>query len=272
MCSDLRDAYSFGWWCDPPETAEYGKVEYCSFGYCAEVSVDLSRPTYVPYNGTDRREFQAYCSKAQDLFGQNLRTASTIDLCHGQSLYAEGCLCVPPQERNIDEDYLGADTKSKKQVLVWTSRASAILSFVGACYIAFNVKQKTERHTKMKVYHQLVLGMAAFDVVTAVAWGFATLPINDDEGYDIYGARGTDASCKAQGFFIQLGFASIFYNVSLATYYYLVVQWNWKESQLRKISTWLHVPPIVLGLALSFGSLPFYEGFDVSYSAKYEAK
>ena len=51
----------------------------------------------------------------------------------------------------------------------------------------------------MAVYHELVLGMAVFDLVTAVAWSFASTPVNDSEGYEVYGAHGTNASCRAQG-------------------------------------------------------------------------
>jgi hypothetical protein len=104
--------------------------------------------------------------------------------------------------------------------------------------------------------------MAIFDLVTALAWSFATLPIDDTSGYSIYGAKGSEASCRAQGFFIQLGLISVFYNVSLATYYWLVLACGWKETALRKISLWLVVLPIVFGLGLALGGLPYYKGLD----------
>ena len=129
-------------------------------------------------------------------------------------MFANGCLCVKAEDRNMASEYLGADTTAKKKGLVWISRVAALLSFLGACYIVHDVYSTTKR--RLKVYHQLVLGMVMFDLVTALAWSFGTLPIDDDESYDVFGARGTDASCRAQGFFIQLGFTSIFYNVSLA--------------------------------------------------------
>lgn len=65
---------------------------------------------------------------------------------------------------------------------------------------------------------QLVLGMSVFDIIGAIAWMFSTAPINSDF---VYGAVGTEATCKIQGFAFQLGFTSIFYNVSLSTYYLL---------------------------------------------------
>lgn len=67
-------------------------------------------------------------------------------------------------------------------------------------------------------HSQLVLGMSLFDIIGAIAWMFSTAPINSDF---VYGAAGTEATCKTQGFAFQLGFTSIFYNVSLSTYYLL---------------------------------------------------
>ena len=70
-----------------------------------------------------------------------------------------------------------------------------------------------------------MLGMSIFDVVSAISWGLTTAPIPAYNKYGdptlMYGAIGDTASCKAQGFFIQLSFTSIFYNVALSTYYLL---------------------------------------------------
>ena len=67
--------------------------------------------------------------------------------------------------------------------------------------------------------------MSIFDVVSAIAWGLTTVPIPEYNKFGdptkMYGAIGDTASCKAQGFFIQLSFTSIFYNVTLSTYYLL---------------------------------------------------
>jgi hypothetical protein len=72
---------------------------------------------------------------------------------------------------------------------------------------------------------QIMLGMSTFDVVGAIAWGLSTAPIPVYNKYgdpsSMYGAVGNPASCKTQGFFIQLSFTSIFYNVTLSAYYLL---------------------------------------------------
>lgn len=72
---------------------------------------------------------------------------------------------------------------------------------------------------------QIMLGMSTFDLVGAIAWGLSTAPIPVYNKYgdpsSMYGAIGNPATCKTQGFFIQLSFTSIFYNVTLSTYYLL---------------------------------------------------
>ena len=94
-----------------------------------------------------------------------------------------------------------------------------MLSFFGASFILWDIL--SSRKARAMVYHQLLIGMAIFDITTAVSWSFASAPINpndpdDPDAFFIQGAMGNDATCKAQAFFIQLGFTSIFYNVSLA--------------------------------------------------------
>lgn len=61
------------------------------------------------------------------------------------------------------------------------------------------------------------------------------------------------------GFFILLGYGSIFFNNSLSIYYVLVVVYNWKNYQLKKVQPWLLSIPVVLAFAIAFSGIPFYE-------------
>lgn len=100
--------------------------------------------------------------------------------------------------------------------------------------------------------------MAVFDIITAVAWSFATAPIDKAEAPHVEGAIGNESTCIAQAFFIQLGFTSVFYNVSLALYYALVVALGWRESQLKTIQGYLLLLPPIVGLGLAFGGITSY--------------
>jgi len=119
-----------------------------------------------------------------------------------------------------DQPYLGADTDSKKVALIWMARSSTFLTVFGAGDILYDVGSNPKN--RKTVYHQLLFAMAAFDVVTGLAWALSTTPVPKDKFW-IYGAVGNIATCKIQAFLVQLGFTSIFYNVSLALYYLLVI-------------------------------------------------
>lgn len=157
-------------------------------------------------------------------------------------------------------NYLGTTSDAERKALIWASRLSAFLSLAGASYILFDIL--SHRQTRQTVYHKLLLGMATFDMVTAIAWLFATAPVDKELGGHIEGAMGDELTCTAQAFFIQLGFTSVFYNVSLAVYYLLVIAYSWREFQLQKIQVFLHGIPVTIGLGLAFGGIPSYEVFE----------
>jgi hypothetical protein len=72
---------------------------------------------------------------------------------------------------------------------------------------------------------QIMLAMSTFDLSGCIAWSLSTVAIpkytSNGAPTFIYGAEGNNISCKIQGFLFQLNFTSIFYNISLSTYYLL---------------------------------------------------
>ena len=162
---------------------------------------------------------------------------------------------------NGERDYLGAESPSQKRVLQWLPRVSAILSLLGSAYIIWDsVRDKVKRRS---VYHQLMFAISVFDVFGSIAWGFTTLPIPKIDEFGepstIYGARGTEATCTAQGFFIQLGYTSIFYNMSLSFYYVMVIRYDMREHQIKKYQWFLFLPALIAGLGLACGGISHYE-------------
>ena len=77
--------------------------------------------------------------------------------------------------------------------------------------------------------------------------------------YYVEGSKGNNATCKAQGFFIQMGTIAAFINVSLAVFYFCVIKLAWGEMRVNKIRRWLLLCPITVGLAFAFAGIPFYE-------------
>jgi hypothetical protein len=103
-------------------------------------------------------------------------------------------------------EYFGADTRQKHQaVLAWVPCAVGLVSLMASFRDIFPDKKK-----RQSLYHQLVVVLAFFDcIVASLVWivGTAAIPEIDPHGVPsgVYGARGNDASCRAQGFFVQLG-------------------------------------------------------------------
>ena len=95
-----------------------------------------------------------------------------------------------------------------------------------------------------------MLTLSIFDLLGSLAIAFTTLPLPTKDY--MYGSKGNNATCTAQGFFIQLGTTSSFVSVSLALYYLLRIKYSWSERKIQKEKIWLLACPIVIGLVMAF--------------------
>lgn len=153
--------------------------------------------------------------------------------------------------------YAGANSEAKKNALVWLPRVGAFLSMIGSTMMIIGVCFDEKR--KKKVIGNLIITLCAFDIVGSIGYAFTSYatPIEDY----IQGANGSDASCKAQGFFIQVGTISLYVNVSIAFYYLLIIQYSWREHRLVKsrVHYLLFVVPIIFGAIFAFAGIPYYD-------------
>lgn len=131
-----------------------------------------------------------------------------------------------PQRRT----YAGAETRTEQIVLAWAPRLPAILSIVGSLSILVFTRKRP-----FTMYHQLMMGMSVTDIFSSICWFFSTWPV-PPIGPDalIWGASGNLTWCKTQGILFILGTGSIWYNVSLAVYYKLVILHGWRERKFTK--------------------------------------
>mmetsp|Transcript_17359 Transcript_17359/g.28079 ORF Transcript_17359/g.28079 Transcript_17359/m.28079 type:complete len:461 (+) Transcript_17359:435-1817(+) len=182
---------------------------------------------------------------------------SDSDTCDLLTNFAYICGC-----NDGVRSYLGADTIEKLAILTWLPRASGFLSIVGSSLIIYDVSKNSQnRHSLM---HQLLVGISVGDIIGALCYCLSTLPITEyhpDYGLylGIYGAKGNEKTCTAQGFFVQLGYMSVFFNLALSTYYLVVVKYGMRESQIKRYRYRFLLPPVVIGLALAFAGIPFYD-------------
>jgi len=116
-----------------------------------------------------------------------------------------------------------------------------------------------DEQKRKKVIGELIIAFSFFDIIGSIGYAFTTYPTPEED--HIYGGLGNEASCKAQGFFIQIGIISLYLNVSIAFYYLLIIQYSWRENRLRKswVYRMLFVVPISVGSVFAFAGIPFYD-------------
>lgn len=133
---------------------------------------------------------------------------------------------------------------------------TGLLSVLGSLFILLDILHPRNRPKKLRaVYHRLLLGMSVSDLCSSVAMALSTWPI--PKGTSVYAASGTQGTCTAQGFFVQMGTAAPLYNGFLAVYYLLTVRYNWSRTHGRMI-TWerrFHVFAWILTVGMAFAAM-----------------
>jgi len=229
----------------------------CSF--CAEKNGTQS----TTCSDVDRWDME-YPKRTLRLFGtRDIECWAVADFYRSLNINADSPYCESARRFNYvcgcsdSVGYAGADSKAKRSALVWMPRIGAILSILGSIGMIISVLNDKER--RKKVIGELIIALSCFDIIGSLGYAFASLPI-PKEDY-ILGAKGNTASCKAQGFFIQLGTTSLYINVSIAFYYLLIIQFSWRERRLRKSRVYylLYAVPITIGAIFAFAAIPYYE-------------
>lgn len=115
-------------------------------------------------------------------------------------------------------------------------RITGVMSWLGSFSIAIDVFRKHHKggnsnsnKNKPTTYHRLMLGMSLCDMAFSGALMMTTWPIPADTP-GVHAAYGTEATCKTQAFFMQMGIGAPFYNLCLAIYYYLFIVKNIRPS------------------------------------------
>eukprot|EP00545_Synedropsis_sp_CCMP1620_P004638 CAMPEP_0119011870 /NCGR_PEP_ID=MMETSP1176-20130426/5938_1 /TAXON_ID=265551 /ORGANISM="Synedropsis recta cf, Strain CCMP1620" /LENGTH=862 /DNA_ID=CAMNT_0006964745 /DNA_START=103 /DNA_END=2691 /DNA_ORIENTATION=+ len=157
--------------------------------------------------------------------------------------------------------YMGADTDAQKQAIVWVSRFFSLISLIGSSLIWYDIL--SNKRKRKQVYNRLIFMMSIFDATTSIGLliGAAAQPEESAQGtfVNYLGSEGTKATCKVQGFLIELGITSVFYNLLLSIYYKLTIVDGWREERLKRSQKWFHGIPLLFGFGLAFAGLPFYD-------------
>mmetsp|Transcript_1171 Transcript_1171/g.3013 ORF Transcript_1171/g.3013 Transcript_1171/m.3013 type:complete len:493 (-) Transcript_1171:993-2471(-) len=126
--------------------------------------------------------------------------------------------------------------------------------FQGSLSIVYDIlKRRKKRRT---TYHQLLLGISVFDIFGSTAYTLIAVMAPYEAGF--YLSRGNQTTCILQGFMIQLGYTSIYYNACLSLYFVFVICHGWKETQFKQYLRYVHTVVVLVGITLAFVGIPFY--------------
>ena len=169
-------------------------------------------------------------------------------------------------------------TELQKQLSSILPHITGFMSWLGSLSIAIDVARKYIHHrrgdtnaSKPTAYHRLILGMSLCDMCASGGFMMSTWPMPTSIT-DAWDTRGTDGTCTAQGFFIQLGIGVPFYNLCLAMYYYLVIVRNsqlngWAETCMHFVSVGYAVSAAISALVMDlFGYATFWCWIKGEYS------
>jgi len=128
---------------------------------------------------------------------------------------------------------------------------SLCCSFWIVLEVLFDEDSKRGVRKRENVYNRLLMGMSVYDIFYSV-WNFAsTWPVPRGTP-DVFQPIGTQRTCIAQGYFLQIaGLGVPLYNAMLSVYYLLVIRYNISERTLRtRVEPAMHISVFVL----SFGT------------------
>jgi hypothetical protein len=134
------------------------------------------------------------------------------------------------------------------RMLPITGQCMGALSCIASAYIVKSVLQDPQK--RKNTYHRIMLFMSITDFITTFFLFFlGTWPI--PRGYHVF-AVGNVYTCDTVGFISTWGIITgPFFKCSLATYYLLLMKYNWRSRKFGKIEKWLIGLPITAGLVVS---------------------
>ncbi len=146
----------------------------------------------------------------------------------------------------------------ESMLLAILPKGPALLSLFSSSAIIIKTCHKTANDRS--VLDRIMIGLSVTDIIISINYFLGTWLIPSGTVGDfgpIYGAFGTDATCKISGFFTQYAVASTMYNASLATYFLLTIHYNKHERDLEKVERWFHIIPTSFAIFTSVFALIF---------------
>ncbi len=158
-----------------------------------------------------------------------------------------------PMEDLIKWNIEWKDTHSKNLSIL--SGTSGITSTISSSTLIWMILRSHQGLSTTQ--HRLLLGLCICDIMSSLSYSTFNAAVPSEMNYLVWNARGNDASCTAQGFFVSLGvFCGLYYNTALNLYFLAVIKYEKSDECIRtKIEPFLHAVPIILSFAYSISLL-----------------
>jgi hypothetical protein len=140
------------------------------------------------------------------------------------------------------------NVQARIDYIFYVACVAAPLSVIGSLLTLLTI-YRSKQHSS--TYHRLVTGIATYDIMLSSSLSFGPFLLPAETG--LPGAKGTTATCAAQGFFTYLGTLSFAYSAMLMWYYVAVIRYSVTEAFLAKwIEPWMHIFPATYYLVTAF--------------------
>ena len=106
---------------------------------------------------------------------------------------------------------MGGNEHAQAKSLAIVSIFTSTLSFLGSVLIILDVLADTTTKTKNKpqsVYHRIMVGLSVADAMNSLGMAVSILPV--DSSLDVWGAMSNHATCRVQGWILQVGGSACF--------------------------------------------------------------
>mmetsp|Transcript_36067 Transcript_36067/g.78963 ORF Transcript_36067/g.78963 Transcript_36067/m.78963 type:complete len:367 (-) Transcript_36067:72-1172(-) len=130
-----------------------------------------------------------------------------------------------------------SDTQIKAMAI--TPKVSSALSLPGSAYIIYQSIVDFRRKKTGSAMQRALVGMSCVDFLSSIGWFLSTWAAPVSSG--AYLASGNEATCRFQGFLLQVAIGAPMYNGALVLYYLLCVKYKWRDDHILKVEPYVHV-------------------------------
>jgi len=154
------------------------------------------------------------------------------------------------------------DVEAKIKALILIPCAVAPLSIVGSILTLLTIHRTRAGGKSLTTYHRLMASISIFDLILSLGLMLGPVPVPVETGFPY--SRGSTVTCSFQGFLLQLGSASFFFNAMLMVYYVLVIRFNVRTDVMAtKIEPFLQLTPLLFYFSTAVAGL-FLEVYNLA--------